>query len=65
MQIRAPGCPVIIVGTHLDQMHDSARVEELENKARQRFSDEKYPQVSISCSSGDVILWGRDDRSGS
>lgn len=46
MQLRAPGCPVIIVGTHMDKVQDPTRVRDLENKAEERYSNiQHYPKV--------------------
>lgn len=48
MQLRAPGSPVIIVGTHLDMMTDNIKVKQLEAEAEQRYSNTKlYPRVSV------------------
>ncbi len=46
VQLRAPGCPVIIVGTHLDAMKDDTKVKDLEIKAMKRYSlSPNYPKV--------------------
>ena len=46
-QLRAPGCPVIIVGTHLDAV--SAQVaKELEDEAKIKYSNTSiYPKVTV------------------
>ena len=46
-QLRAPGCPVIIVGTHLDAV--SAQVaKELEEEAKIKYSNTAiYPKVRV------------------
>ena len=48
MQLRAPGCPVIIVGTHLDAV-SAQEAKELEEEARTKYSNTAiYPKVSIN-----------------
>jgi GTP-binding protein EngB required for normal cell division len=47
LQLHAPGCPVIIVGTHLDKMSDLREVKRLKDVARERYEDRRlYPNVS-------------------
>lgn len=51
--MRAPGCIVIIVGTHLDKINDSEKIR-LENEVKTRFRQKgEYPQIvgciSVSC----------------
>ncbi len=45
-QLRAPGSPVIIVGTHLDMVSE-LRSEELQAMAREKYGDTAiYPRVT-------------------
>ena len=47
MQLRAPGSPVIIVGTHLDMVSD-AFADDMEKKAAKKYCNPKhYPKVKI------------------
>ncbi len=52
IQLRAPGCIVIVVGTHLDQVTDADKLR-LEGEVRGRFQKPEYPKVvecvSVSC----------------
>ena len=44
-QLRAPGCPVIIVGTHLDGVSET-KAKELEKAALSKYADASiYPKV--------------------
>lgn len=45
LQLRAPGSPVIIVGTHLDTLSDPNRHTELEKLAFAKYSGSHYPKV--------------------
>ena len=48
LQLHAPGCPVIIIGTHRDKVSKKIAIE-LEEKVLQKYSNnENYPQVSIT-----------------
>ena len=49
-QLRVQGCPVVIVGTHMDQLKGKC-VMELEETAREKYMkippNPAYPHVSI------------------
>lgn len=46
-QLRAPGCPVIIVGTHLDAVTTQV-AKDLEEEAKRKYSNATiYPKVRV------------------
>ena len=50
IQLRAQGCPVVIVGTHMDKLKDK-RVMELEETAKEKYvkssTNSAYPHVRL------------------
>jgi len=46
--LRAPGSPVIIVGTHLDRVHDQDKLIKLEEEVRKKYCNQpNYPKVRL------------------
>ena len=59
MQVHAPGCPVIIVGTHLD-LAGGIRKDDISQELKEKYSDIScYPEVTaVHCISNTDSLHG-------